>query len=121
MKTISTILFALTCTALASCGGDDGGGDDAPDAAGGSAITSVSCAGATLAATVTTSGSAYSPQSSTIAAGGIVRFDPSATHNVSGEGFDVPLGGEGCFQFSEAGTFGFSCTPHGFTGSIIVQ
>ncbi len=121
MKTLSTILFALTCTALAACGGDDGGGgDEAPDA-GPASISSVSCAGATLAATVTTSGFAYSPQSSTISVGGIVRFDPTATHDVNGEGFDVPLGGDGCFQFNAAGTFAFLCTPHGFTGSIIVQ
>lgn len=121
METLSPMLYTLTCTAIAACGGGGSGDDvEAPDATG-ATITSVSCVGATIAATATTSGLAYSPQSGTISAGGVVRFDPTATHNVIGEGFDVPLAGEGCFRFAAAGTFAFRCTPHGFTGSIIVQ
>ncbi len=127
MKTISTTLFAIACAAVSACGGGDdggGGGDDVADIdAGVSNVVSVSCAGATIAATVTTDGLAYSPVNSTIAVGDTVRFTPAGTHDVNGDepGFDVPLGGDACFHFTAAGTYPFHCTPHGFQGSIVVQ
>src|SRR5688572_20530122 len=120
-----TILVPAFCLALAACGDDGGGGggDDTaePDAEETASVTMVSCTGITPDAEVTTDGSAYSPMSVTISAGEVVRFDPQATHDVNGEEFDVPLGGEGCFRFDTAGTYAFRCTPHGFTGSVVVQ
>jgi len=109
---------------LAACGGDDTSGTD-PDAAPvTSDVTEVSCGGATIAATITTTGFNYSPTSATISVGEIVQFSPSSTsHDVNGDdpGLTVGLGGDKCFSFDAAGTYGFHCTPHGFQGSIVVQ
>lgn len=110
---------------IAACGGDDAAGDDvdAPDAAP-SNVTEVSCGGATIAAEITTDGFAYSPTSATISVGEIVHFMPaSSSHDVNGDdpNLTVGLGGNKCFSFDAAGTYGFHCTPHGFQGSIIVQ
>ena len=122
MKPLSFLVPALLAVAACGGGGDDGGDDtvDPPDASNAEAVEEVTCP-ATPAAEITTVGSAYSPMSVTIAPGEIVRFTPTATHDVNGELFDVPLGGEGCFQFNTAGTYSFRCTPHGFTGSVVVE
>lgn len=119
-------LLPAALALLAACGDGGGGGDDAqaPDANANPAdIQSVACAGATIAATVTTTGFAYSPTQTTISAGEIVQFMPMATHDVASDDdlFSVGFGGNGCFQFNTAGTFQFRCTPHQFTGQIIVQ
>jgi plastocyanin len=121
MKILAKSMPALLL-ALAACGG---GGDDAstPDASSGADVQEVSCTGATIAVTFTTSGFAYSPASDTISVGEIVRFSPEASHDVVSNDslFSVGLGGDGCFQFNTAGTYVFHCTPHGFTGTLTVE
>jgi plastocyanin len=124
MKMIAKTMPALLL-ALAACGDDGGGGGDDvqdPDASAAD-IQSVTCAGATIAATVTTEGFTFSPTQTTISAGEIVQFSPMSGHDVASDDglFSVPLAGEGCFQFNTAGTYQFHCTPHGFTGQVIVQ
>ena len=124
MKKIAKTMPALLL-ALAACGDDGGGtGDDVQDPDASAAdVQSVSCTGATIAATFTTDGFAYSPTNSTISVGEIVQFMPMTGHDVvSDDGlFSVPLAGNGCFQFNTAGTYQFRCTPHQFTGQVIVQ
>lgn len=126
----------ITCVAkialvlgLGGCGDDGGGGggDDTPDVDAEpttAAVLEVDCAGATIAETITTQGNSYSPNAVTIASGEIVRFTPQSGHNVESteDGlFEVAFAGEGCFRFDEPGSYGFFCTPHGFTGTVTVQ
>jgi plastocyanin len=133
MTRLSPFLLLVCATAVVGCGGEGDGADDSIDAGtivsfdappGGAGVTEVSCSGGTIAVTVTTPGNRFDPMSSTIQRGQIVRFDPAAGHDVasdSGGLFDVGFGGEGCFRFDDAGSFGFRCTPHGFRGTIVVQ
>ena len=123
---MNKIGFALLLL-VAACGG---GGSDTPDArptfdAAPPSVTMVDCGANAPNATVTTSGNAYSPATTNITAGQVVRFSPTATHDVAsttaGQPFSVGLGGDACFRFASAGTFTFRCNPHGFTGSIVVQ
>lgn len=124
MKTIAKTMPALFL-ALAACGGGGGGGDDTgdPDAAASGDVQSVSCTGATIAATFTTEGFAFSPTNATISVGEIVQFMPGSGHDVASDDdlFSVGFAGNGCFQFNTAGTYQFRCTPHQFTGQVIVQ
>jgi plastocyanin len=116
--------FVIPISIALGCGGDDGGGGaDAPP----SAVMSVTCPGSP-AATITTTGvgagAMFSPMSATVPVGGIVRFMPGSGHDVQSTGssaFGVGLAGNGCFQFNAAGTYPFRCSPHGFTGSIVVN
>ncbi len=81
-------------------------------------------------ATVTTSGSSFSPTSVTIAAGGTVTWQISgATHNVT-FGANKPAGGDigdtsgGSVSrtFTATGTYSYQCTRHsGMTGQVTVQ
>lgn len=117
------LITALASVSLLAACGDDGGSTpiDAPPT---SSITSVTCAGATIAATVTAPGFAFTPMSTTISAGEIVQFtmpgEHTATSDVAGL-FRVGGGATGCFRFAVAGTFPFHCEPHGFDGTIVVQ
>lgn len=128
--TKTTILAAVAAALVLGACGDDGGGgggDDAPDVDAppvAAAVEEVDCAGATIAETITTQGFAYSPMTVTISVGEIVQFTPQSGHDVASDEqglFNVPLAGEGCFRFDEAGSYGFFCTPHGFTGTVTVQ
>lgn len=131
MKTLAKTLPALFLVLAACGGGDDGGGGDDtqdPDASGGGDVESVSCDGATIAQTFTTSGFAYSPTEATVAVGSIVQFMPGSGHDVasgnpgSPDGlFSVGFAGNGCFQFNAAGTYRFHCTPHQFAGTLTVE
>jgi plastocyanin len=117
-------LAILTTLFVAACGGGSGDddGDDAPDAAAGD-VVSVSCAGATIAQEITTSGFNFSPVDSTISVGDIVHFTPTTGHDVqdSGGAFSVSTGGDACFRFDAADSYTFTCTIHGFSGSLTVQ
>ncbi|MBK9037028.1 MAG: hypothetical protein IPL61_38225 [Myxococcales bacterium] len=116
------LVLTVALPLAAACGGDDGGSPaiDAPAAS----ITSVACGGATVAGTVTAPGFAFEPMATTISVGQVVRFTMPATHNAvsntAGQ-FRVDFGGDSCFRFDTAGTFGFHCEPHQFTGTIVVQ
>jgi hypothetical protein len=82
-----------------------------------------------VAATITTTSSAYVPPSTTINAGETIEFNPGgAPHDmVSGtvaspDGlFATPTGDTVCLQFNVAGTYPFFCSVHTFTGSITVN
>lgn len=127
--------YLAMALALAACGGDDGGGSGTTDAAvtvdaNTDKVREIGCP-ASPAATVMTVDTvdAYSPMSSTISVNGIVKFVISSAHDVTPN----PIGGTTdpglvvasdttkCLQFTQAGTYNFYCTPHGFTGSIVVQ
>lgn len=115
-------MAVLLCAAACGDGVDDNGNGDGGAPLGGVAL--VSCPGATPAATFTTPGNRFEPSSDTVSAGDVVRFDPSTGHDVASSQsglFSVPLGGERCFRFDRAGSFGFRCTTHGFTGTLVVE
>src|SRR5262245_22117660 len=99
MRTSAIWISSLLLTAAAACGG--GGGDDGatPDS-GPPDVVSVECAGATIAATVTTGVRTYNPPATTINAGEVVEFDPDTGHDVSTtQGFHVDFAGDACFRF----------------------
>jgi plastocyanin len=108
--------------AVSACG-DDGG--TTPPIDGPSAVTKVTCAGATITATVTTMGlTAFDPMVTTITAGQIVQFTMPAEHNAVSDTGAFRSGGVGedaCFRFDVAGSYPFHCEPHLFTGRIVVQ
>lgn len=88
----------------------------------------VDCAGATLAATITTDGFSYSPDAATIAVDDIVKFEIGGGHDAQSgtpgnpsDAFAVGFGDTVCLKFTVAGEFPFYCTPHEFTGSITVE
>jgi plastocyanin len=118
---------------------------DAPkavDAPSSNTVQTVSCTGATIAATVTTpndehvyvstpsSGSATNG-TSTINVGDIIEFMPSDDHPVgpntgstggmSDPGLVAPGGATTCLKFTEAGTFHYWCTIHLFTAIVTVN
>jgi plastocyanin len=117
----------LFLIAVGGCGSSDTK-TATPDAKGPDAMVSATVAmmvacPATPDATVVTTGFAYTPASTTITLNQIVKFEMPGTHDVNSgnKGFDTPLGGTKCFQFTKAGTHAFNCTPHNFTGKIIVN
>jgi plastocyanin len=123
---------AFVLASLVACGGD---GDDSTDRvdepdidasveidAAPGAVVEVSCPPAADAEVITNAGGdAFVPSATTISVGQIVHFDLGAAHNALGDGWTVGFGGDECLQFNEVGTYGFECTPHGFTGTIEVQ
>lgn len=126
----------LLMSVVAACSSDSGSTMkmDAPGSGSGSGavnkVTTVACAGATIAATVTTGVATemkYTPIATTITAGQIVEFKMGGAHNVrpsltTGDpGLRVEFGADTCLKFSSAGTFGFYCQPHGFTGTVTVN
>ena len=113
---------------LAACGGDDGGGtvDAAKDSPAASIVQVNPCPGTVDATVMTTTANMYMPMATTITQGQVVKFTMNAAHDVApngaaSTGLVVPLGGERCYRFTGAGSFGFKCTPHGFTGTITVN
>jgi plastocyanin len=123
----------LLSSVLAACGSS--GGTTQNDAAGSGSgtvnkVTTVACAGATIAATVMmadgTNQYTYSTTTApTIAVGGIVEFKTSGTHDVnpslntnSDPGLKVTFNKDVCLKFTEAGTFTFFCSVHLFTGTV---
>lgn len=118
--------FALCAVVLVACGSDS----KTPDAAA-ATVMMVSCPPAPDA-TVTTSGFMYSPMTTTISQGQIVKFMPASEHDVvpghqpsdttiADSGLNVGFGATTCLMFTHTGMFGFHCMPHGFNGTIVVQ
>lgn len=120
MRTL-LVVASILCP-LAACGGDDGGSTDIDAAS--STVSQVTCGGATIAATVTAPGFAFTPMSSTISVGQIVQFDMPSSHNAVSDSsglFRADFNASTCFRFDAAGSYGFHCEPHAFTGTIVVQ
>lgn len=101
-----------------------------------STVIEVPCAGATIAVTVTAPGFSYAFAPSdggaadqhTISVGAIAQFVMPASHNAFSGAANTPDGQFStnfnqtkCFQFTEAGTYPFHCTPHDFVATLIVQ
>lgn len=121
--------------ALAGCGGGGTTVDapaidmmpaiDAPPAT----VMKVTCPATPDAMIGTTTGTpyAYVPMTASIPVGGVVQFVMPAIHDVepnasmSDSGLHAPFNTTTCLRFTKAGTFGFHCGPHGFTGTITVQ
>lgn len=115
---IAACLFVAACTASP----DPAASGDGPDG-GAAAVVQVECASSTIAATVTTSGFAYSPSSVSIGVGEVVELHPTSAHDVvsSDNLFSVGFGGDSCFRFDQAGSYDFFCAPHQFHGTINVE
>jgi plastocyanin len=123
------ILLAIL-TATAACGG--GHGDDVvtidSPASSTNTVTTVDCASNAATATVVTQNFMFSPMATTITVGQVVKFQLESSHDVGPDpstttdpGLSVDFGGTACLKFAKAGTFGFKCTVHNFTGSITVN
>ena len=155
----TTLPLCVLLLAVPACGGDDEEGPDhdaatgaidaaVPDAdpdqpdatpppdAEPSSVVEVTCAGATIAVTVTAPGFdyAFAPDDGapadeyTIAVDDIVRFTMPGNHNAASGPPNAPDGQfltdfaeTKCFQFTEAGNYPFHCTPHDFAATLIVQ
>jgi plastocyanin len=125
---MSARLSLVLVSVLAACG-DDGGTTtpmDAPPVT--TTVSQVNPCPATVDATVITTGAnMYMPMMTTITQGQVVKFTMNAAHDVaplnaqSEAALAVPLGAERCFRFTAAKTHTFKCTPHGFTGTIVVN
>jgi plastocyanin len=120
------LFLALACTAC----GDDGNNTQAdakqPDAPPPTVVQVDPCP-MQVAATVTTVGFTYSPMMTMIGQGQVVKFDIGLGHDVTplppmtDTGLVVPGMATRCLRFTSTGTFNFKCTPHGFTGSVVVN
>jgi hypothetical protein len=122
MKPFVQVIAILALT-VAACGDGEDPTDNPDGGAPLGGVALVSCP-ASPAVTFTTPANRFEPVDATIDVGEIVRFDLSAGHDVASSQsglFSVPLGGERCFRFDQAGTYGFRCVQHGFTGSLVVQ
>ena len=118
--------------AFAACGGSDNPGSPADASVDGAApsVRTITCPPG-MQPTVMTSevnSTSYTPSSTTISVGGIVKFVMSPSHNVapntirpSDPGLHVDFGKTACLEFDKAGTFSFICTTHSFAGTIVVQ
>ena len=121
--------LATAFVLLAACGDD--GGTILPDAPKAATVSEVSCTGITPAASIMTTDASFSfmPSTATITAGGVVKFTTSLSHNIvpnpsapkTDPGITVGFNKTVCLKFSAAGTYGFMCMPHGFTGSVTVN
>ena len=110
---------------LAACGGDDGASPiDAPAGIDGPPLmaSEVSCAGVN-APVIVTNGFAYSPSSTTVTPGTVVKFTMPVDHNaLSNDGlFTADFNGDTCVRFDSVGTFRFHCVPHAFIGTVVAS
>ncbi len=117
---------------VAACGGSDTGttadAADQSDAPGNTnKVQVVTCTGTPPTVTVMDGVNVYMPMQTVIAIGGVVEFKTSVTHDVkpalngSDPGLNVGFSADVCLKFTEQGTYGFYCTNHGFTGSVVVN
>src|SRR5512142_3169695 len=122
--------YALAALIVAACGG---GGNNPPavDAPMQSSnkVVAVTCP-TTADGMVTSSNTAssYTPATQTVPVNAVVKFVMPSAHNVAPNtltttdpGLSVGFGETKCLKFTQAGTFGFFCTAHSFTGTITVQ
>jgi plastocyanin len=111
----------LLAICLVACGSDN----KTVDSPTSSTVQTVDCASVTADATVTTSGSMYSPMATTVSVGQVVKFVMIAGsgHNVTSSTANLTddFGMTACKKFTAAGTFSFMCSVHGFMGTVTVQ
>jgi plastocyanin len=114
---------------VTACGGGDPSTpiDAAPDAPP-IPVTLLDRCPDTVAATVTDSSTAFIPMDTQIRVGDVVKFMITAEHIVipntlttTDPALNIGRGETKCFEFDKAGTYGFLCQVHGFTGTITVQ
>jgi plastocyanin len=101
---------------------------DAPPVDAPPAVVELSRCPDTVAGTVMDSATAFIPKDTTITVGQVVEFVITAEHFVipntlttTDPALNVGRGQTKCFQFNTAGTYGFLCGVHSFTGTIVVQ
>lgn len=106
--------------------------DAGPDATPTGPVQPISCVGAVVGLTVTTTNNENQFKfdgDTEIAPNTIVEFEMSSNHNaISGtpagtsDGkFTAPAGMTTCFRFVDVGDYPFYCGPHRFTGEITVK
>jgi plastocyanin len=123
--------FLALLIPLAACGGSSSNPDAASQIDGAPpSVRTVTCPPGVVPTVTTSDGNttSYSPASTTISTGGIVKFMMSSLHNVapnpiraSDPGLQVGFGATVCLEFDKAGTYSFICTVHSFAGTIVVQ
>src|ERR1041385_7535557 len=122
--------IVLAALVLAACGGGDDGNTTPMDApANNNKVQAVTCPGAVDGMIMTTSTvDAYMPNTLTVPVNAVVKFQMASAHNVAPNtvgttdpGLSVGFGETKCLKFTQAGTFGFFCSAHGFSGTITVQ
>jgi plastocyanin len=125
-------LALAAALALAACGGDDVDNQQQMDAAvqadAAANVVALATCPTSVAATMTTGASAFSPTSSTVSVGQVVKLTSTVGHNVvpntlvnTDSALMVGQNATKCFQFNTAGTYGIACGFHGFAGTITVQ
>jgi plastocyanin len=126
------VVSSLACLCLAACSGSSAPSN--PDAAAmadgaGPSVRMVTCPPGGMP-TVTTSNAvlAYTPDTTTISAHGIVKFAMASDHNVvpdtsqsTDAALNVSFGETACLEFDKVGTFHFKCSTHLFMGAIVVR
>jgi plastocyanin len=126
------VVAALAALGLAACGGDEPGDNPMIDAAvqmdAASKVVALATCPSSVAATMTTGATAFSPSASTVSVGGVVKLTTTVGHNVipntlvsTDSALMVGQNATKCFQFNAAGTYGIACGFHGFAGTITVQ
>lgn len=127
-----SLLALLITVAVYGCSSSNSAASDAAphtDAAP-ATVMAVTCPSGTVPtiASTDTNLSSYTPSSVSIGVGQIVKFTMSSEHNVvpntigmSDPGLSVDFGATKCLMFTKAGTFGFFCSVHGFSGTVVVQ
>jgi hypothetical protein len=124
-KMSARLTFVLVST-LAACGGDDGGSNPPIDSPPAVTLSVVDPCPGTPDATIMTLADKFAPAATTISQGQVVRFVSTSNHPVKAKaGTDatlvIPEGATKCFRFTAAGTYNFSCTTHGYSGTITVN
>ena len=123
------VVFALGCASAAAvvfsgCGTEPAIPADAARTSS-STVKTVSCDGLTPDLEVVTVGNSFSPMTMTVPVNGVVRWTLPAQHNVASTmmdpGLAVDFGKTMCLKFTQAGTFDYQCTRHGFMGTVTVQ
>ena len=104
----------------------DAPADTMPDAGTAGAVP-VPCAGAVIAATITTSKTDFSPEQVAIQVGEVIELAPLNPHDVMAGSVQAPkpwffVAGNtvGCYRFDEPGALPFYCTAHPFTMNGVI-
>jgi plastocyanin len=127
------IRLVLAALVLSACGGDEPGDGPMIDAAAvqmdaPANVQALATCPATVAATVTTLSDKFSPITSTVSVGSVVKLTTTIGHTVipntittTDSALNVGQNMTKCFQFNAAATYGIACGIHGFAGTITVQ